>query len=157
MMDTSLPVSMIVELTLVLLLVATLICCFSLERRLKNLRKDQDSLNGTVRALNGAIVTASASIARLRAAAEELWPAVAATEDFAYRTLAMCWVCEQHAEGTAAETTWSRTELERFCRVTGSLAGAVRTGTQPPDLDPMPVHGFAELALVRDSLHPVND
>jgi Flp pilus assembly protein TadB len=70
-MDTSLPVSMIVELTLALLLAATLVCCFSLERRLKNLRKDQDSLNGTVRALNGAIVTASASIARLRAAAED--------------------------------------------------------------------------------------
>ncbi len=70
-MDTPLPVSMIVELTLALLLLATLVCCFSLERRLKNLRKDQDNLNGTVRALNGAIVTASASIARLRAAAED--------------------------------------------------------------------------------------
>jgi len=70
-MSFSLPVSMIVEMTLALLLVATLACCFSLERRLKNLRKDQDSLNGTVRALNGAIISASASIAKLRTAAED--------------------------------------------------------------------------------------
>jgi len=62
---------MIIEITLAVLLAATLLCCFSLERRLKNLRKDQDSLNGTVRALNGAIISASASIAKLRTAAEE--------------------------------------------------------------------------------------
>jgi hypothetical protein len=93
----------------------------------------------------------------MRAAAEEWWPAAAATADFAYWTLAMCWACEQQPADTVDETSWSRTELERFCRVTTSLAGAVRTGTQPPDLDPMPVHGFAELASVRDCLHPVND
>jgi uncharacterized membrane protein YccC len=107
--------------------------------------------------LQQAYQAADAGSRRTRAAAEELWPAAAATENFAYRTLAMCWVCEQHAADMAEETPWSRTELERFCRVTASLAGAVRTGTQPADLDPMPVHGFAELALVRDCLHPVND
>lgn len=70
-MSSPLPVSMIVEMTLAILLLATLFCCFSLERRLKNLRKDQDSLNSTVGALNGAIIGASAGIAKLRAAAEE--------------------------------------------------------------------------------------
>jgi hypothetical protein len=70
-MSFPLPVSMIVEMTFAILLLATLFCCFGLERRLKNLRKDQDSLNGTVRALGSAIVSAGASIAKLRAAAED--------------------------------------------------------------------------------------
>jgi len=67
----SIPVSLIVEITLALLLAATLMCCLRLEQRLKNLRKDQDSLAGTVRALNGAITAAQASLAGLRAAAKE--------------------------------------------------------------------------------------
>ena len=70
-MSFDLPISMIVELTLVALLIATLICCFSLDRRLKRLRQDQESLNGTVQSLNAAVISASASIAKLRAAAAE--------------------------------------------------------------------------------------
>ena len=70
-MSFDLPLSMIVELTLAALLVATLVCCFSLERRLKRLRSDQESLNGTVHALNTAIISASASVAKLREAAAE--------------------------------------------------------------------------------------
>lgn len=66
-----LPLSMIVELTLAVLLVPTLVCCFSVERRLKRLRQDQESLKGTVIALNTAIVSASTSIAKLREAAAE--------------------------------------------------------------------------------------
>jgi len=70
-MNFDLPLPMIVELTLVALLAATLICCFSVDRRLKRLRKDQESLNGTVHALNAAIIGAGASVAKLRAAAAE--------------------------------------------------------------------------------------
>src|SRR5262245_14254863 len=70
-MTFDLPLSMIVELVLVTLLFATLICCFSLDRRLKRLRQDQESLNGTVQALNAAVISAGASIAKLRAAAAE--------------------------------------------------------------------------------------
>ena len=70
-MSFDLPLSMIVELTLAALLVATLVCCFSLERRLKRLRSDQQSLNGTVHALNTAIISASASVVKLREAAAE--------------------------------------------------------------------------------------
>jgi uncharacterized membrane protein YccC len=105
--------------------------------------------------LQQAYQAADAGSRRLRGAAEELWPAVAATEEFAYRTLAMCWAYGQ--QSTTAETSWSRAELERFQRVTASLAAAARTGAQPQGLDPMPVHGSAELALVRACLHPVND
>jgi len=70
-MLNSIPLSLIVEITLALLLVATLMCCARLELRLKNLRKDQETLAGTVRALNGAIAAAQASLAGLRAAARE--------------------------------------------------------------------------------------
>ena len=70
-MSFDIPLSMIVELTLAVLLTATLICCFSLDRRLKRLRNDQESLNGTVHALNAAVIGASASVAKLRAAAAE--------------------------------------------------------------------------------------
>ena len=70
-MSFDLPLSMILELTLAVLLVPTLICCFSVERRLKRLRQDQESLKGTVIALNTAIVSANAGVARLREAAAD--------------------------------------------------------------------------------------
>jgi Flp pilus assembly protein TadB len=67
----SISVSLIVEITLAVLLALTLMCCARLELRLKNLRKDQETLGGTVRALNGAITAAQTSLAGLRAAAKE--------------------------------------------------------------------------------------
>ncbi|HEY4265910.1 MAG TPA: DUF6468 domain-containing protein [Micropepsaceae bacterium] len=68
---TALPVSLIVEITLGVLLAATLFCCMRLENRLRSLRGDQESLLTTVRALNGAISAAQGSLAGLRAAAHE--------------------------------------------------------------------------------------
>ena len=50
-MIAALPVSLILEVTLAALLCATLICCLRLDRRLRDLRNDQESLSGTVRAL----------------------------------------------------------------------------------------------------------
>ena len=67
----SISISLIVEITLALLLVATLMCCARLELRLKNLRTDQEMLGNTVRALNGAITAAQTSLAGLRVAARE--------------------------------------------------------------------------------------
>ena len=55
-------VSLIVEVTLAVLLVATLTCCIRLDRRLRQLRNDQASLSGTVRALNGAVAAAETSL-----------------------------------------------------------------------------------------------
>ena len=63
--------SMILEWTLAALLLATLFCCASLERRLRLLRKDQESLNDTVRALNAGIAAAQASLGGLRSAAKD--------------------------------------------------------------------------------------
>ena len=70
-MNLGLPFPTIVELMLAALLLATLFCCAALERRLRSLRKDQDSLNATVRALNAGIAAASTSLAGLRAAAKD--------------------------------------------------------------------------------------
>ena len=70
-MIAALPVSLIVEVTLAVLLGATLICCVRLDRRLRDLRNDQESLSGTVRALNVAVTAAQTSLAGLRAAAQD--------------------------------------------------------------------------------------
>jgi hypothetical protein len=70
-MDTGLPVSLIVEGTLTFLLAATLFSCVLLERRLRGLRRDQQKLVQTVVNLNHAIAGAQASLAGLRAAANE--------------------------------------------------------------------------------------
>ena len=70
-MISTLPVSLIVEVTLAMLLCATLICCVRLDRRLRHLRNDQESLSATVRALNAAVSAAQASLAGLRAAAQD--------------------------------------------------------------------------------------
>jgi Flp pilus assembly protein TadB len=70
-MIAALPVSLIVELTLAALLCATLICCLRLDKRLRHLRNDQESLSSTVRALNTAVTAAQTSLAGLRAAAQE--------------------------------------------------------------------------------------
>ena len=70
-MIAAFPVSLIVEVTLAGLLAATLICCVRLDRRLRLLRSDQDSLSGAVRALNAAVATAQSSLSGLRAAAHD--------------------------------------------------------------------------------------
>jgi hypothetical protein len=70
-MLATLPVSLIVEITLAALLAATLFCCVRLENRLRHLRQDQTSLSDTVQALNGAIGAAQNSLAGLRTAARE--------------------------------------------------------------------------------------
>jgi Domain of unknown function (DUF6468) len=70
-MFLDLPIAFVVEVTLIALLVVTLLFCARLERSLRHLRNDQESLSGTVRALNGAIATAQASLAGLRTAARD--------------------------------------------------------------------------------------
>jgi chromosome segregation ATPase len=70
-MIAAFSVSLIVEVTLAGLLAATLICCVRLDRRLRLLRNDQESLSATVRALNAAVTAAQSSLAGLRAAAHD--------------------------------------------------------------------------------------
>jgi len=70
-MIAMLPVSLIVEVTLAVLLAATLVYCIRLDRRLSHLRGDQESLSGAVGALNAAVTAAQASLAGLRPAAHD--------------------------------------------------------------------------------------
>jgi ABC-type transporter Mla subunit MlaD len=58
-----------VELTLTLLLAATLVYCIVLERRLAAVRKGQDGLKSMIGELNGAITGAGASLRALKTAA----------------------------------------------------------------------------------------
>ncbi len=70
-MSFALPLSTIVEVILAALLAPTLMYCVALERRLGQLRKDQQGLNDTVLALNQGIGAAQGSLMALRAAARE--------------------------------------------------------------------------------------
>jgi ABC-type transporter Mla subunit MlaD len=63
--------SMVLELTLSLLLAATLVYCIVLERRLAAVRKGQDGLHTMIGELNGAITGAGASLRALKSAAAE--------------------------------------------------------------------------------------
>jgi Flp pilus assembly protein TadB len=119
----SVPISLIVEITLALLLVATLTCCARLELRLKNLRKDQETLGNTVRALNGAISAAQASLAGLRAAARE------ADENLGRKVTT--------ARGVADELSLLTSSGERIAaRIENAHAGLPKTA--PPQLSAFP-------------------
>ena len=62
-------ISFILELTLTVLLAATLVYCILLERRLAAVRKGQDGLKTMIGELNAAISGAGASLRALKAAA----------------------------------------------------------------------------------------
>lgn len=64
-------ISLIVEIMLSGLLLATVIYCALLERRLSALRKGQDGLKETIGELNRAIISASVSMRTLRATADD--------------------------------------------------------------------------------------
>src|SRR5580698_9915306 len=64
-------ISLIVEIMLSGLLLATVIYCALLERKLSALRKGQDGLKETIGELNRAIISASVSMRTLRATADD--------------------------------------------------------------------------------------
>ncbi|HWA91258.1 MAG TPA: DUF6468 domain-containing protein [Rhizomicrobium sp.] len=65
----TITLNLAVELALSLLLVATLIYCGLLERRLRAVRQGQEHLKSTIGELNASIATAGASLRALQAAA----------------------------------------------------------------------------------------
>jgi Flp pilus assembly protein TadB len=70
-MGIALTLPTIIEFILAMLLAATLFYCAKLELSLRRLRNEQESLNAAVRALNGGIAAAQASLAGLKTAAKE--------------------------------------------------------------------------------------
>jgi uncharacterized membrane protein YccC len=99
--------------------------------------------------------TAIGGSLRERTSAERMWPAVVATEQLAYRTLAACWAMERVGGGEAAhrlgQSLFGPGGVDRFTAAVEELAGAVRTGSAPPSLEPSPFGG-AEMTTLRDSL-----
>ncbi|MGY0618747.1 FUSC family protein [Lysobacter sp. A378] len=90
-----------------------------------------------------------------RRAAEHSWPAIAATERLAYRTLSACWSLEHLAGDAACEAAASMFPADGEARVhqaLDTLAGAVRDGSTPPSLPPMPSVLEAELRNLRECL-----
>lgn len=76
---------------------------------------------------------ALAGSARHRSAAERLLPAVAATEQLAYRTIAACWTIEHRTDGAAfGRSLFDNQTAEPVVQELRELALAVRTGTAPP-------------------------
>lgn len=69
MQIANLNVSLIVELGLSALLLATIVYCAILERKLSALRKGQDGLKDTIAKLNEAIVAAGSSMRMLKSTA----------------------------------------------------------------------------------------
>jgi Domain of unknown function (DUF6468) len=65
------PITLIIEIMLSALLLATVIYCALLERKLSALRKGQDGLRDIIGELNRAIVSASVSMRTLRATADD--------------------------------------------------------------------------------------
>jgi hypothetical protein len=97
-----------------------------------------------------------AGTARECRSAEQLWPAVAATEELAYRTLESCWATERIGSAEAAcsvgSTLFGPDGADRFAEALSELAAAIRDGSTPPELDDPPRFAAAELAALRDSL-----
>src|ERR1700743_1021720 len=67
--DMTFTLTLAVELALSVLLVATLVYCSVLERRLRAVRQGQEHLKSTIGELNSSIATAGASLRALQAAA----------------------------------------------------------------------------------------
>jgi hypothetical protein len=65
------PVSLVLEIVLVLLLAACLFYCWRLEQRLTKLRNGQDGVRATVVELMQATAQAETAVRQLRAAAQE--------------------------------------------------------------------------------------
>ena len=101
---------------------------------------------------------AVAGSARARRSEERKWPAVVATEQLAYRTLAACWVIERAGGAGAARgvgLSWfGPGGVDRFTAALGKLTAAARTGSAPTNLEELPDFGAAELITLRESLVP---
>jgi uncharacterized membrane protein YccC len=74
-----------------------------------------------------------ASSPRNRAIAEQLLPAVAASEQLAYRTIAACWTVEHRTDGVEfGRSLFDGGSAQPDVRALLALAAAVRSGDAPP-------------------------
>lgn len=92
---------------------------------------------------------------RQRRAAEATWPAIAATERLAYRTLSACWALERRDGDAAREyaaTMFHDGGARRVREALDMLAAAIRDARTPPPLPAIPRVFEAELHNLRQCL-----
>jgi uncharacterized membrane protein YccC len=94
--------------------------------------------------------------AQERCSAERMWPAIAATEQLAYRTLESCWATERIGNAEAARgvglSLFGPDGADQFIEALSELAAAIRDGSTPRELDHLPPFAAAEVATLRDCL-----
>ena len=110
-------------------------------------RIDRRDLQVRAMAMLPAYDTAAGGPAKIRVAAERLWPAVAATEQLSYRMLAACWAAERSGAPISPENA------DRLVCAITDLAAAVRNNQPPAEPGPVPDFGAAELDAVRVALN----
>jgi uncharacterized membrane protein YccC len=86
-----------------------------------------------------------------RAIAEQMWPAVVATERLAYRLLSVYWMQERAGEKAPRELFRADADIQAR-RALNDLAAAVRSGSEPAAATGLPEFLAAEIAMLRRSL-----
>jgi uncharacterized membrane protein YccC len=89
--------------------------------------------------------------ANQRREAEFAWPAIAATERLAYRTVAECWQLERRAQDPGVENAASAAHFAEVRDAARATADAVRVGQNPPRVTLEPGALTDELRGVRDA------
>ena len=90
-----------------------------------------------------------------RGAAEAMWPAIAATQRLAYRTLSACWAMERiggDAAREAAHSMFGDGGQAQLHEALARVAAAIRDGEPPAALPGVPTLFAAELANLHESL-----
>ncbi|MGY4710865.1 FUSC family protein [Mycolicibacterium sp. CBM1] len=96
---------------------------------------------------------AQAGSPRHRAVAQRLLPAVAATEQLAYRTIAACWTIEHRADGAEfVQSLFGGRPADADVTQLEALAAAVRSGSAPPDGDDGPPFLADQISELRQAL-----
>jgi uncharacterized membrane protein YccC len=107
-------------------------------------------------AMLNAYETGIGGTARERRAAEEIWPAVVATEQLAYRTLGSCWATERIGDAAAARAVggslFGLDGVDRFAAALSELVTAIRSGSVPRHVEQLPAFGAAEVTTLQESL-----
>ena len=118
-------------------------------------RATRRDLQVAIIAMSDAYDAAVSGSARQRTSAEQLWPAVAATEQLGYRTLAACWAMEHNGKDHARKRrapSFGTDGADPYIAVLVALAAAIRTGSAPPVLDDLPPFVAADVTTLRESL-----
>jgi uncharacterized membrane protein YccC len=85
-------------------------------------------------------------------AAEHMWPAIAATQRLAYRTVAECWRLEQLPKESSTETADPTPEFVHVQSAVRATAEAMRAGRNPPAVTITEGTLSDEVRGVRDAL-----